>query len=101
MALYHFNVGQVSRGKGQSVVACAAYRSGERLHDSYYGEIPDYERKGGVIRSEILLPDYAPRRLTDRETLWNEVEKNERHPKAQLAYSFDVALQNELSPEEN
>jgi hypothetical protein len=101
MALYHFNVGQVSRGKGQSVVACAAYRSGEKLHDSYYGENPDYERKGGVIRSEILLPDHAPRRLADRETLWNEVEKIERHPKAQLAYSFDVALQNELSPEEN
>lgn len=101
MALYHFNVGQVSRGKGQSVVACAAYRSGERLHDSYYDERPDYERKGGVIRSEILLPDHAPRRLADRETLWNEVEKVERHPKAQLAYSFDVALQNELSQEEN
>ena len=36
-----------------------------------------------------------------RATLWNAVEAAERHPKAQLAYSFDIALQNELSLNEN
>ena len=33
--------------------------------------------------------------------LWNDVERIEQHPKAQLAYSFDIALQNEFSMEEN
>jgi len=47
------------------------------------------------------LPPHAPERLKDRETLWNEVEKIEKHPKAQLAYSFDIALQNEFTREEN
>ena len=42
-----------------------------------------------------------PERFKDRETLWNEVEKIEKHPKAQLAYSFDIALQNEFTREEN
>ena len=37
----------------------------------------------------------------DRATLWNAVEKAERGKKAQLAYSFDIALQNEFSLEEN
>lgn len=37
----------------------------------------------------------------DRQTLWNAVESAEKNPKAQLAYSFDIALQNELSIEEN
>lgn len=37
----------------------------------------------------------------DRQTLWNAVEAAEKNPKAQLAYSFDIALQNELSLEEN
>jgi len=37
----------------------------------------------------------------DRQTLWNAVEIVEKNPKAQLAYSFDIALQNELSLEEN
>lgn len=54
-----------------------------------------------MICSEILLPPNAPERLFDRETLWNEVERIEQHPKAQLAYSFDIALQNEFSMEEN
>lgn len=48
-----------------------------------------------------MLPSHAPERFKDRETLWNEVEKIEQHPKAQLAYSFDIALQNEFSREEN
>ena len=38
--------------------------------------------------------------LTDRETLWNEVEKIEKSKRAQLAYSFDIALQNELTLDE-
>lgn len=33
--------------------------------------------------------------------MWNAVEEIEKHPKAQLAYSFDFALQNEFSLEEN
>ena len=32
---------------------------------------------------------------------WNAVENCEKHPKAQLAYSFDIAMQNELTLEEN
>jgi len=82
-------------------VAAAAYRSGEKLHSEYYGEDSDYTRKGGVICSGILLPPHAPPEYADRETLWNEVEKVEKNPKAQLAYSFDIALQNEFSMEEN
>lgn len=31
MALYHFEVTQVKRSEGRSVVAAAAYRSGEKL----------------------------------------------------------------------
>ena len=54
-----------------------------------------------MICSDILLPSHAPERFKDRETLWNEVEKIEKHPKAQLVYSFDIALQNEFTREEN
>lgn len=82
-------------------MASAAYRSGEKLHSEYYGEDSDYTQKGGVLCSEILLPPHAPPSFADRQTLWNEVEKAERGRKAQLAYSFDIALQNEFSMEEN
>ena len=82
-------------------MAAAAYRSGEKLHSEYYGEDSDYTRKGGVICSEILLPSHAPPSFSVRETLWNAVEKVEQGKNAQLAYSFDIALQNEFSMEEN
>ena len=101
IALFHFHVTQIKRSTGQSAVAAAAYRSGEKLHSEYYGEDSDYTRKRGVICSEILLPAHAPQEYADRETLWNAVEKVERGKKAQLAYSFDIALQNEFSMEEN
>ena len=101
MALFHFHVGQIKRSAGQSAIAAAAYRSGEKLYSEYYGESSDYTRKSGVVHSEILLPPHAPTEYADRQTLWNAVEKIEQHPKAQLAYSFDIALQNEFSMEEN
>ncbi len=101
MAIYHFHVTQVSRGKGQSAIAAAAYRAGERLQDHYYGEYADYTAKGGVVYTEIIAPDYVSESFRDKETLWNEVERVEKHPKAQLAYSFDFALMNEFSMEEN
>ncbi len=37
MALFHFTADQIKRSEGQSVVASAAYRSGEKLHSAYYG----------------------------------------------------------------
>ena len=101
MALYHFSLNHVKRSEGHTAIAAAAYRSGEKLYDRYYGEVQDYTKKGGVIMSEILMPDYVPERLKDRETLWYEVENHENRKDAQLAYSFDFALQNELSMEEN
>ena len=101
MALYHFHVTQIQRSAGQSAITCAAYRSGEKLYSEYYGETSDYTRKGGVICSDILLPPHAPPEYADRQTLWNAVEKVERNKNAQLAYSFDIALQNEFSLEEN
>ena len=54
-----------------------------------------------MIASEIMLPPHAPEIYLDRATLWNAVENCEKHPKAQLAYSFDIAMQNELTLEEN
>ena len=66
MALYHFSVRHVSRGKGQMVVASAAYISGQRIYDGYYNKIHDYTSKSGVVFTEILTPEYVPECLTDR-----------------------------------
>ena len=101
MALFHLTVTQVQRSAGQSAIASAAYRAGERLYSERYGEYSDYTHKGGVICSHILLPPQAPPAYQDRQTLWNALEAAECGKDAQLAYSFDIALQNEFSLEEN
>ena len=78
MALFHLSVTQTKRSAGQSAIASAAYRAGERLYSEYYGEYSDYTHKGGVICSDILRPSHAPPEYADRQTLWNAVEKAER-----------------------
>ena len=85
MALFHLSVTQTKRSAGQSAIASAAYRSGEKLYSEYYG---DYTRKGGVICSDILLPSHAPPEYADRQTLWNAVEK----PSVERAPSLHTAL---------
>ena len=101
MADFHFSVTQIKRSAGQSAIAAAAYRAGEKLFSEIYGEYSDYTRKRGIIETGILLPSFAPKEYENREKLWNAVEQVERHPKAQLAYSFDFSLQNEFSMKEN
>ena len=100
IALFHFHVTQIKRGAGQSAIASAAYRAGEKLHSEYYVEISDYTRKGGVVHTEIMLPSHAPPSFSDRSTLWNSVELYEKAGNAQLAREIDAALPIELSREE-
>ena len=100
IAIYHCSIKIVSRGKGKSAVAAAAYRSGEKLTNEWDGLTHDYTKKGGVVHSEILLPAHAPPAFSDRSTLWNSVELSEKSNNAQLAREVEIALPVELSGEE-
>ena len=100
IAIYHCSIKIVSRGKGKSAVAAAAYRSGEKLTNEWDGLTHDYTKKGGVVHSEILLPAHAPPAFSDRSTLWNSVELSEKFNNAQLAREVEIALPVELSREE-
>ena len=100
IAIYHCSIKIISRGKGKSAVAAAAYRSGEKLTNDYDGTTHDFTRKGGIVHTEILLPDNAPREYADRSTLWNAVEAVEKSKNAQLSREIEIALPNELSEAE-
>lgn len=97
MAIYHFSMQVISRGKGQSAVASAAYRSGEKLYSERYDKENFYQHREIMPDTMILKPNHAPDWCVDRETLWNEVEKIEKAKNAQLAREFTVALPIELS----
>jgi hypothetical protein len=99
MAIYHLTAKVHSRSAGRSAVACAAYRSRDRLTDERAGETWDYRNKGPE-ESEILAPENAPEWARDREQLWNQVEACEKRKDAQVAREIEVALPKELTPEQ-
>jgi ATP-dependent exoDNAse (exonuclease V) alpha subunit len=93
---YHLQVKIISRGQGRSAVACAAYRSGEILHDDRYGKTYDYGRRNGILETGIALPPVAPNWMTDREQLWNRVEAGEKRKDSRLAREFELAFEHQL-----
>ena len=97
MAIYHLSAKIISRSSGRSAVAAAAYRSAELMHDHRQGLDHDYSNRGGVLSTEILLPENAPGWMSDRSQLWNAVEKIERRKDAQLSREIVVALPHELN----
>lgn len=97
MAIYHFSVQVIGRAQGRSAVAAAAYRAAERLHDDRLDRDHDFTNKAGVVHSEILLPEGAPERFSDRATLWNEVEATEKRKDAQLAREVEFAIPREMT----
>ena len=100
MAIYHFSTKIIGRSGGRSAVASAAYRAGERLQDHKLGLDHDYREKAGVVHREIMLPEGAPTRWSDRETLWNDVEAGEKRKDAQLARDLEISLPRELGKAE-
>lgn len=95
--MYHFCVKILSRRHNQSVVAAAAYRSGERLYDARRKQICDYSKKRGVVYSEVMLPKNAPEQFRSRELLWNAVEIAEKRADARLAREAEFALPRECT----
>ena len=64
IAIYHMSMKIISRGKGQSATASAAYRAGEKIANEKKGVVHDYTHKRGVAKSIILLPENAPEQET-------------------------------------
>jgi len=100
MAIYRLSSQSIGRSSGKSVVAAAAYRSGEKLQDQNIEKTFDYSKKQGIYHSEILLPENAKEELKDRQTLWNEIDKSETRTNASLAKEYQLALPSEISHEE-
>ena len=100
IAIYHCSIKIISRGKGKSAVAAAAYRSGEKLINNYDGIVHDYTRKSGIAHTEILLPSHAPPDFQNRSALWNSVEKIEKSKNSQLAREIELAIPKELNREQ-
>jgi ATP-dependent exoDNAse (exonuclease V) alpha subunit len=101
MAIFRLEAKIVSRGKGHSAVAAAAYRTGTKIRDERADKIHDYSsRTKGVVGSVILRPENSPEWTANTASLWNAVELGEKRKDAQLSREFILAVPKELSSKE-
>lgn len=101
MAIYHLSMQSVQWSKGHSAVAASAYRSGEKLYDERLDKTHDYTRKQRVEHSEIVKPDNSASWCSDRASLWNYIEANQRQKNARPAREIEIALPRELPLQDN
>lgn len=97
MAIYHMRVKTLSRSKGNSSVAAAAYRAALLLFDDKTGIKHDYRVRSGVVETQFVLPEGAALWGRIPQQLWNAAEAAERRKDAAVAREFEVALPHELN----
>ena len=100
MAISYLGVSFNTRSKGHKAVAGAAYRAGEALYDELYAMGHDFSKRTDVQYSNVILPEGADARFSDREFLWNRVELVEQRRDSQVAIDYVLALPRELNLEQ-
>jgi hypothetical protein len=106
MAIYHFHADSVSRGKGHSTTAAAAYRARCVILDERTGQTHDYSgMKNQALFTGIFAPKDAPAWTHDRSALWNAAEKaetdfNRKKNAARVARDFTLALPHEMTDQQ-
>lgn len=98
MAIFIASTKPITRSKGQSAVASACYRSGDKIYDERYNKIQDYSKRHGVMSADIILP--AALKNTDaritRSELWNLAEHSETRKNSRVAREWLINLPYEL-----
>jgi len=126
-AIYHLSVKRIGGNGGRSSVGAAAYHSGVKMRNEYYGKIHDYTKrrgaigaaayhsgerfidgnlaldftqKSGIVYSEVMLPKHAPEIYRVSWVLWNSIEMAKKQHNEQTSRMIVVALPNELTPQQ-
>lgn len=95
MANYHFEISNISRGKGRSVTSCASYICGCKLHDSYNDKTYSH-RRGDVMYWKVYQPFNAPAQFSDLQCLCNKIDEAEKRYDSRTGREFIGSLPNEL-----
>jgi len=97
MSIFYLTIRNVNRADGRSAIGAAAYCSGSRLYDENGGRDYDFRGMQGLVHTELLLPEGAPKGWRGREGLWNEVEAAKGRDEAALAREVEAVIPGELS----
>lgn len=96
---YMLRVSHINRAT-RNIVACASYRSDDELFSERTNEKIKFRNHSVQPESFILTPENTPDWATDRERLWNEVDKiekkNTKTKSPRLATEVLLSLPNDL-----
>lgn len=101
MASYHCSIKVLSRAKGRSSVQFSSYMGGEKEFDQNLFTTFDKTSREDVAMNMMICADRVPEDIRTPEKFWNHVELSEKGDKAQAARTWEIALPNELSLDEN
>lgn len=101
MAIFHLSVTPISRGKGHSALAKAAYIEDRSMRDDRLGQTFRYgsnrtARHAGIETLGTMLPNG---KFIPTEDLWNKAEAAEKRVDARTGRSIEAALPREFTPE--
>ncbi len=97
MAIFHFHLNTICRGRGENAVAEAAYQSRENLTCPATDlEFREAEKEEDLVKSAIIGATGVT-----RSELWSLAETAERRKNAVVGRSIKVALPFELNEDEN
>lgn len=100
MAIYSFNLSNVSRKNGANTCACLAYISGETIKYERLEKTYTYGHKDRIVSVNTFLPNGANEKYYDPEVLMNRIESVEKNDNSLTARKIIVALPRELTPEQ-
>lgn len=96
---YMLRVSHINRAT-RNIVACASYRSDDELFSERTNEKIKFRNHSVQPESFILTPENTPDWATDRERLWNQVDKiekkNTKTKSPRLATEVLLSLPNDL-----
>lgn len=102
MAMYGFDMRPISRLDDGSVVCKAAYILRDDIYDQYQDKTHCYKSyKKDLLYSNVLIPDYAPRRLLELNTLLTEIDHAEKRMDARTGRMVRLSLPNDKEFSEN
>ena len=96
VAIYSFNISNVSRSTGASTCATLAYISGEKIKDERTGKIYNYSHKDRIESVSVFLPKDVNPEYQDPGRLMNQIEKIEKTENARTGKKIIVALPREF-----
>jgi ATP-dependent exoDNAse (exonuclease V) alpha subunit len=117
MSLYHCYLDPVQRSQGQIAVHTAAYFRGAKMYDQRTGTTTDYRHKSEAVYSKLFVNKDAPEWVQElikseefakgedkhiaSEIIWNKSEMHNSRVNSQTANKWTIALQLELTVEQN